>query len=167
MTSCTYQNIAWVAIKFRIMTLHSEYWMYSGWARFGLRQAYNQGTCSLFDAQKRLELCMPWEGVNQSCSLGTLLHGTVWRKSTNTQDKPGHLWVSAGCELSSSHQTSGSCADVIHKPTSEKEDRKEILPREQCSQPTTGSHKARWDKSLCLLALSVPWSFHPRTSTQR
>ena len=93
--------------------------------------------------------------MNQSCSLGTLLHGTVWRKSTNTQDKPGHLWVSAGCELSSSHQTSGSCADVIHKPTSEKEDRKEILPREQCSQPTTGSHKARWDKSFCLSLGSI------------
>lgn len=67
--------------------------------------------------------------MNQSCSWGTLLYGTGWRKRTDTQDKAGHLRVSAGCELSSSHQTSGSGADLIHKPPSEKEQEKDFAQR--------------------------------------
>ena len=107
--------------------------------------------------------------MNQSCSLGTLLYGTGWRKRTDTQDKVGHFWVLADCELSSSHQISGSGADVIHKPSSEKEWEKEILPREQCSQLTRGSHRARLDKSFCLSPGSVTSLELPplRTSTQR
>ena len=107
--------------------------------------------------------------MNQSCSWGTLLYGTDWRKRTDTQDKAGHLWVSAGCELSSSHQISGSGTDVIHKPPSEKEWEKEILPREQCNQLTRGSHRARWDKRFCLSPGSISsLEFPPlRTSTQR
>ena len=48
--------------------------------------------------------------------IGTLLYGSGWRKRTETQDKAGHLWVPADCELSFSHQASQSGADVIHKP---------------------------------------------------
>ena len=46
----------------------------------------------------------------------TLLYESGWRKRTETQDKAGHLWVPADCELSFSHQASQSGADVIHKP---------------------------------------------------
>ena len=52
--------------------------------------------------------------------VGTLLYESGWRKRTETQDKAGHLWVSADCELSSSHQASQSGADVIHKPSLKK-----------------------------------------------
>ena len=48
--------------------------------------------------------------------VGTLLYESGWRKRTETQDKAGHLWVPADCELSSSHQASQSGVDVIHKP---------------------------------------------------
>ena len=48
--------------------------------------------------------------------VGTLLYESGWSKRTETQDKAGHLWVPADCELSSSHQASQSGADVIHKP---------------------------------------------------
>ena len=50
------------------------------------------------------------------CFFRTLLYEFGWRKRTETQDKAGHLWVPADCELSSSHQASQSGADVIHKP---------------------------------------------------
>ena len=53
--------------------------------------------------------------------IGTLLYESGWRKRTETQDKAGHLWVPADCELSSSHQASESGADVIHKPPLKKE----------------------------------------------
>ena len=53
--------------------------------------------------------------------VGTLLYESGWRKRTETQDKAGHLWVPADCELSSSHQASQSGADVIHKPPLKKE----------------------------------------------
>ena len=36
--------------------------------------------------------------------VGTLLYESGWRKRTETQDKAGHLWVPADCELSSIHQ---------------------------------------------------------------
>ena len=55
------------------------------------------------------------------CFLDTLLYESGWRKRTETQDKAGHLWVPADCELSSSHQASESGADVIHKPSLKKE----------------------------------------------
>jgi len=51
----------------------------------------------------------------------TLLYETGWRKRTETQDKAGHLWVPADCELSSIHQASQSGADVNHKPPLKKE----------------------------------------------
>ena len=51
----------------------------------------------------------------------TLLYESGWRKRTETQDKAGHLWVPADCELSSSHLASESGADVIHKPPLKKE----------------------------------------------
>ena len=62
--------------------------------------------------------------------VGTLLYESGWRKRTETQDKAGHLWVPADCELSSSHQASESGADVIHKPNLRKPKRKEFLGRE-------------------------------------
>ena len=48
--------------------------------------------------------------------IGTLLYESGWRKKTETQDKAVHLWVTADCELSFSHQPLQSGADVIHKP---------------------------------------------------
>ena len=48
--------------------------------------------------------------------IGTLLYESGWRKKTETQDKAVHLWVTADCELSFSHQASQLGADVIHKP---------------------------------------------------
>ena len=62
--------------------------------------------------------------------IGTLLYESGWRKRTETQDKAGHLWVPADCDLSSSHQASESGAVVIHKPPLKKQKRKEILGRE-------------------------------------
>ena len=53
--------------------------------------------------------------------VGTLLYESGWRKRTETQDKAGHLWVPADCELSFIHQASESGADVIHKPPLKKE----------------------------------------------
>ena len=58
--------------------------------------------------------------------VGTLLYESGWRKRTETQDKAGHLWVPADCELSSSHQASQSGAEVIHKPPLRKQKRKEF-----------------------------------------
>ena len=62
--------------------------------------------CSLFDAQNR-----PWrfkglERVTITLMFfgGTLLDESGWSKRTETQDKAGHLWVPADCELSSIHQ---------------------------------------------------------------
>ena len=66
--------------------------------------------------------------------VGTLLYEPGWRKRTETQDKAGHLWVPADCELSSIHQASKSGADVIHKTPLKKQKRKEFLGREQCGQ---------------------------------
>ena len=73
--------------------------------------------CSLFDVPNR-----PWrfKGLERITVtlmfLGTLVYESGWRKRTETQEKAGHLWVPADCELSSSHQASQSGADVIHKP---------------------------------------------------
>ena len=55
------------------------------------------------------------------CFSGALLYESGWRKRTKTQDKPGHLWAPADCELSFSHQASELGADVIHKPPLKKE----------------------------------------------
>ena len=55
------------------------------------------------------------------CFFRTLLYESSWRKRTETQNKAGHLWVPADCELSSIHQASKSGADVIHKPPLKKE----------------------------------------------
>ena len=55
------------------------------------------------------------------CFFRTLLYESGWRKRTETQDKAGHLWVPADCELSFIHQASESGADVIHKPPLKKE----------------------------------------------
>ena len=72
-----------------------------------------------------------------------MLYESGWRKRTETQEKAGHLWVPADCELSSSHQASQSGADVIHKPPLRKQKRKEFLVREQCGQRAMG---ITWDK---------------------
>ena len=62
--------------------------------------------------------------------VGTLFYESGWRKRTETQDKAGHLWVPADCELSSIHQASESSADVIHKSPLRKQKGKEFLGRE-------------------------------------
>ena len=62
--------------------------------------------------------------------VGTLLYESGWRKRTEPQDKAGHLWVPADCELSSIHQASESSADVIHKSPLRKQKGKEFLGRE-------------------------------------
>ena len=62
--------------------------------------------------------------------VGTLVYESGWRKRTQNQDKAGHLWVPADCELSSRHQASQSGADVIHKLPLRKQKRKEFLDRE-------------------------------------
>ena len=67
-----------------------------------------------------------------------MLYESGWRKRTETQDKAGHLWVPADCELSSSHQASESGADVIHKPPLRKQKRKGFLGSEQCGQRAMG-----------------------------
>ena len=72
------------------------------------------------------------------CFLGTLLYESGWRKRTETQEKAGHLWVPADCELSSSHQASEPGADVIHKPPLRKQKRKGFLGSEQCGQRAMG-----------------------------
>ena len=72
------------------------------------------------------------------CFFRTFLYESGWRKRTETQDKAGHLWVPADCELSSIHQASKSGADVIHKTPLKKQKRKEFLGREQCGQRAMG-----------------------------
>ena len=62
--------------------------------------------------------------------VGTLFYKSGWRKRTETQEKAGHLWVPADCELSSSHLASPLGADVIHKPPLRKQKRKMFLDRE-------------------------------------
>ena len=77
-----------------------------------------------------------------------MLYESGWRKRTETQDKAGHLWIPADCQLSSRHQASESGVDVIHKPPLKKQKRKEILSREQCGQRvmgiTWGEMKQEW-----------------------
>ena len=78
--------------------------------------------CSHFDSPNR-----PWsfKGLERVTItlvfFRTLLYESGWRKRTETQDKAGHLWVPADCELSSIHQASESGADVINKPPLKKE----------------------------------------------
>ena len=55
------------------------------------------------------------------CFFGTSLDKSGWSKRTETQDKAGHLWVTADSELTPSHQASQSGAAVIHKPPLNKE----------------------------------------------
>ena len=64
------------------------------------------------------------------CFFRTLLDESAWRKRTEIQDRAGHLWVPADCELSSIHQASESSADVIHKSPLRKQKGKEFLGRE-------------------------------------
>ena len=77
------------------------------------------------------------------CFLGTLLYESGWRKRTETQDKAGHLWVPADCELSSSHQASESGADVIHKSSLKKQKRKEFREDSSVVKGPWESHGAR------------------------
>ena len=85
--------------------------------------------------------------------VGTLFYESGWRKRTETQDKAGHLWVSADCELSSSHQASQSGADVIHKPSLKKQKRKEFLGREHCGQGTMGIPWGKMKQESLLVSL--------------
>ena len=67
---------------------------------------------------------------SQLCFFRSLLYESGWRKRTEIQDRAGHLWVPADCELSSSHQAMESGADVIHKLSLKKAQRKEFWGRE-------------------------------------
>ena len=87
------------------------------------------------------------------CVLGTLLYESGWRKKIETQDKAGHLWVPADCELSSSHKASQSGADVIHKPPLRKQKRKEFLGREQCGQRAVGITWGKMKQESLLVSL--------------
>ena len=85
--------------------------------------------------------------------VGTLPYESGWRKRTETQDKAGHLWVPADCELSSIHQASKSGADVIHKTPLKKQKRKEFLGREQCGQRAVGITWGKMKQESLLLFL--------------
>ena len=85
--------------------------------------------------------------------VGTLLYEPGWRKRTETQDKAGHLWVPADCELSSSHQASQSGAEEIHKPPLRKQKRKEFLGREQCGQRAMGITRGKMKQESLLVSL--------------
>ena len=82
-----------------------------------------------------------------------MLYESGWRKRTETQEKAGHLWVPADCELSSSHQASQSGADVIHKPPLRKQKRKEFLVREQCGQRAMGITRGKIKQESLLVSL--------------
>ena len=104
------------------------------------------------------------------CFLDTLLYESGWRKRTETQDKAGHLWAPADCELSSSLQASQSGAYVIHKPPLRKQKRKEFLGREQCGQRAMGitqgkiKQEALFVSLLCqLFGLSTSENKHMET----
>ena len=80
-----------------------------------------KGLCSLFDAARDLGASKALSRLQSHlCFSGTLHYESGWRKMIETQDKPGHLWRPADCELTFSHQASESGADVIHKPPLEK-----------------------------------------------
>ena len=87
------------------------------------------------------------------CFLDTLLYESCWRKRTETQDKAGHLWAPADCELSSSLQASQSGAYVIHKPPLRKQKRKEFLGREQCGQRAVGITWGKMKQESLLVSL--------------
>ena len=87
------------------------------------------------------------------CFLDTLLYESGWRKRTETQDKAGHLWAPADCELSSSLQASQSGAYVIHKPPLRKQKRKEFLGREQCGQRAVGITWGKMKQESLLVSL--------------
>ena len=87
------------------------------------------------------------------CFLGTLLYESGWRKRTETQDKTGHLWVPADCELSSSHKASQSGADIIHKPPLRKQKKKEFLGREQCGKRARGITWGKMKQESLLVSL--------------
>ena len=81
-----------------------------------------KGMGSLFDASRDLGASKALSRLQSHCCFsGTLLYESGWRKRTEAQDKAGHLWVPADCELSFSHQISESGAYVIHKPPLKKE----------------------------------------------
>ena len=78
-----------------------------------------KGMCSLFDAPRDLGISKALSRLqSRLCFSGTLLYEYHWRNRTETQNKAGHLWVPADCELSSSHQTGDY---VIHRPPLKKE----------------------------------------------
>ena len=100
--------------------------------------------CSLFDAPNSPRKFKALERMTITLIfVGTLLYESGWRKRTETQDKAGHLWVSADCELSSSHQASQSGADVIHKPSLKKQKRKEFWAESSVVKGLWESHRAR------------------------
>ena len=95
------------------------------------------------------------------CFFRTFLYESGWRKRTETQDKAGHLWVPADCELSSIHQASKSGADVIHKPPLKKQKRK-VLGQRAVWSKGHGIHMGQDETRVitCFFALSVPWHFY-------
>ena len=52
---------------------------------------------------------------------GTLFYGSSWRQMTDTLVKARHPWIPADCELSPSHQASGSGAGSGLRSPLEKE----------------------------------------------
>ena len=95
------------------------------------------------------------------CFFRTLLYESSWRKRTETQDKAGHLWVPADCELSSSHLASESGADVIHKPPLKKQKRK-VLGQRAVWSKGHGNHTEQDETRVmtCFFALSFLWHFY-------
>ena len=68
-----------------------------------------KGMCSLSDAPSDLGISKALSRLQSHLSFsGTLFYESGWRKKIETQDKAGHLWVPADCELSFSHQPSES-----------------------------------------------------------
>ena len=110
--------------------------------------------CSLFDAPNSPRKFKALERMTITLIfVGTLLYESGSRKKIETQDKAGHLWVPADCELSSSHKASQSGADVIHKPPLRKQKRKEFLVREQCGQRAMGITQGKMKQEALFVSL--------------
>ena len=94
-----------------------------GTAKLGFEtKAWMKWMCLLFDAPRDLGASKVLSRLQSHvCFSGTLLYESFWRQRTEIQDKDGHLWVPADCELSSSLKALESRADIIYKPPLKKE----------------------------------------------
>ena len=67
---------------------------------WGLRLARMKGLCSLSDAPRDVEISKAFSWLESHvCFSETLLDESGWSKRTEKQDKPGHFWFIADCEL--------------------------------------------------------------------